>query len=118
MESAAQPEWIDDRSGVQEKLVALLQLSHSMLAAAEEQRWDLVAEIEDRRRGVISELFGSPTSHSDATNLAACLRQVLAFDRRMLDQGDADLRAIAEKLTDMHKGRSAQAAYLSSPSEP
>lgn len=106
-----------DRSRRQELIESFLALTRSMLISADEQKWDVVAELEGRRRGIIPELFDAPLSHREAAYLAACLQQVLTLDRRIIDRGEAGLRELSEKLTGFDQGRRAQGAYRAAASE-
>jgi hypothetical protein len=102
-------------NGLREQAEALLTLTRSMAAAADVQKWDAVAELEGQRRAIISEIFGSSFFQKDfqqeAGRLAACLREVLTFDRRIIDQGETGLRELTEKLAGFGQSRRAQDAY-------
>jgi len=98
-------------NGLREQAEALLGLTRSMAAAADEQKWETVAELEGQRRAIISEIFGTPAFQQDAGRLAACLREVLTFDRRIIDQGEAGLRELTDKLAGFGQSRRAQDAY-------
>jgi len=98
-------------TGLREHAEALLALTRSMLTAADEQKWDVVAEVECRRRDVMSQLFGVAASHEDAPHIAEFLQQILALDRRVIEQGEAGLRDLAEKITWLDRGRRANEAY-------
>jgi hypothetical protein len=106
-----------DRSRRQELIESFLALTRSMLISADEQKWDVVAELEGRRRGIIPALFDAPLSHREAAHLAACLQQVLTLDRRIIDRGEAGLRELSEKLTGFDQGRRAQGTYRAAASE-
>lgn len=100
-----------DRSRLHEQVETLLALTRSMLIAADEQKWDIVAEIESQRRGVISGLFVASPSRQDAPHIASCLQQVLTLDRRLIEQGEAGLRELASTLAGFDRGRRANEAY-------
>lgn len=98
-------------NGLHEQAEALLVLTRSMAAAADEQKWEVVAELEGQRRAIISEIFCKPSFQQDAGRLAACLREVLTFDRRIIDQGEAGLRELTDKLAEFGQSRRVQGAY-------
>lgn len=98
-------------NGLREQAEALMALTRFMAAAADEQKWEVVAELEGQRRAIISDIFGKPSFQQDAGRLAACLREVLTFDRRIIDQGEAGLRDLNEKLAGFGQSRRAQDAY-------
>lgn len=100
-----------DRSRLHEQVETLLALTRSMLMAADEQKWDIVAEIESRRRDVISGLFVVSPSLQDVPHIASCLQQVLTLDRRLIEQGEAGLRELASTLAGFDRGRCANEAY-------
>ena len=104
-------------NGLREQAEALLVLTRSMAAAADEQKWEVVAELEGQRRAIISEIFDKPSFQQDAGRLAACLREVLTFDRRIIDQGEAGLRDLTEKLAGFGQSRRAQDAYQDASAE-
>ena len=100
-----------------DQIESLLVLTRSMLDAADAQKWDILAELETRRVGIISEIFAAPPSQRDAGRLAACLQQVLTLDRRIIDQGEAGLRELAGKLAEFDHGRRVQGAYQDAASD-
>ena len=98
------PQW-------QELIDGFLALTHSMLVSAEKQEWDAVMELEVQRRGIIFRIFDVPPSAWEAAPLAACLQQVLALDRHIIERGEAGLRELSGELAGFEHGRRARNAY-------
>jgi hypothetical protein len=109
--NAEQEPAANDRPRLREQVEALLALTRSMLIAADEQKWDIVAETESRRRDVISGLSGALPTSQDAAHIAECLRQILTLDRCLIEQGEAGLRELASTLAGFDRGRRANEAY-------
>lgn len=96
---------------MQDLIDSFLALTNSMLVSADEQKWDVVMELEVQRRGIISRLFDAPSSAWEAAPLAACLQQVLALDRHIIERGEAGLCELSGKLAGFEHGRRARNAY-------
>jgi hypothetical protein len=98
-------------SSLRDQTEMLLTLTRSMLAAADEQKWDVVAEVERRRWEIMSWLIGVAAFHEEASYIAEQLQNVLALDRHVIAQGEAGLRELAEKIAGFDCGRRASEAY-------
>jgi hypothetical protein len=89
----------------------ILRLSGSMLDQAQRGDWVAVSATEAARQRLISGFFESAASAHEAVWLAAGIREVLAYDRQLMDLGNQTMAGLSAELRTFETGRRAQAAY-------
>ena len=87
-------------------------LSREMLAAAEAERWEDLAELEQRRRPLVHEAFDeTPEEPEAARAVAAAIQEIMAIDQRVAELAGQARDSIAGELRGLSKGRQAARAY-------
>ncbi len=87
-------------------------LSRDMLAAAQENAWERVAEIDAQRRMLVMQCFHRPTPEQDASAVATAIREILALNHHITKLGKVQRQVLGDKLHTNRMGRIAQEAYL------
>ncbi len=94
-----------------QRLVVLMALNQSMLAAAEAQQWDTVAELEGKRGDLLEELFADAFYALDDAALIPVLTQTFAINQRIVPLLERAQQACQGELAGINIGRRAQQAY-------
>ncbi len=89
----------------------LVAMSERMLHEARAGRWDEVMDLQNERQHRFESFFAVPVSKSEAEQVAAGIRQILEFDRQVVDLGRRSMDELAGAMNDLRFGRRAQQAY-------
>ena len=103
------PEQLDQP--LQTQLVAILDLTTSMLEAASSDDWQRVIDLESARRPLLVNLLPAPSSPAGAALMADCIEQILQADARIIELGKSSRQGLAAELGAIDRGRTAQQAY-------
>jgi hypothetical protein len=95
-----------------QQLEQVLLLSKDMLAKAGDHEWGLVAEIEARRRELVMRCFQQPGQQTDASEVAAVIKEILRLNRQITDLGKRYQDQLGTEIHSNKLGRTASAAYL------
>jgi hypothetical protein len=94
------------------QLEQILSLSKDMLARAGDDEWELVAEIEARRRELVMRCFQQPAPQQHATEVAAAIKEILCLNQEISDLGKRYQDQLGTEMHTNKLGRTASAAYL------
>jgi len=94
-----------------QQLGKIIALSRDMLASAQENAWERVAEMDAERRTLVMRCFHRPTPEQDTAAVAAAIREILSLNHQVTDLGKARQRHLGDTLDTNRVGRSAKAAY-------
>ena len=94
-----------------QRLVVLTALNQEMLSAAEDRRWDGLAELEEQRARLLEELFTDSFYVLDDAALIPALTQTFAVNQRITGMLEGAQRACQGELAELSLGRRAQQAY-------
>jgi transposase len=95
-----------------QQLEQILSLSKDMLAKAGDHEWELVAEIEARRRELVMYCFQQPAKQQHATEVAAAIKEILRLNQEIADLGRRFQAQLGSEINNNKLGRTASAAYL------
>ena len=95
-----------------QQLREIVGMSREMLAEAQGNNWDQVAELEAGRRGLVKECFQPVTSHQDVPGVAATIREVLHLNQKITELAKAHQETLGTDIHNNKMGRTARAAYL------
>lgn len=102
---------VPDYTSQAQRLAALTALNQAMLAVAEAEQWDKLAELEDQRVGVLAELFAGEFYALDDAALIPVLTQTFAVNQRIVPLLERAQQACQDELAEISLGRRAQQAY-------
>jgi hypothetical protein len=94
------------------QLEEIILLSKDMLAKAGDGDWELVAEIEGRRRELLTRCFEQPTAERDASEVADAVREILRLNQEITELGGRSRARLGNEINTSKLGRTASAAYL------
>jgi len=94
------------------QLEQILSLSKDMLAKAGDDEWELVAEIEARRRELVMRCFQQPAPQQQASEVAAAIKAILCLNQKISDLGKRYQDQLGTEMHTNKLGRTASAAYL------
>jgi hypothetical protein len=95
-----------------EQLEKILLLSKDMLAKAGDHEWELVAEIEARRRELVMRCFQQPAQQQDTGEVTAAIKEILRLNQEITDLGKCYQDQLGTEIHTNKVGRTASAAYL------
>jgi len=95
----------------EQRFQEILRLSGSMLDQAQRGDWVAVSATEAVRQRLLSGFFEAAASAHEAAWLAAGIREVLDYDRQLMDLGKQTMAGLSAELRTFETGRRAQAAY-------
>jgi len=94
------------------QLEQILSLSKDMLAKAGDDEWELVAEIEARRRELVMRCFQQPAPQQQASEVATAIKAILCLNQEISDLGKRYQDQLGTEMHTNKLGRTASAAYL------
>ena len=89
----------------------LLKRAEEMLALAEQGEWTLLAQREQERQELASDLFANPVPREAASTVAECVREVLTIDQKLLALVDQRKEEAVQALREAEVGKKALDAY-------
>ena len=95
-----------------QQLRDIIELSKDMLLKAQANQWDLMAEVETRRKALVKRCFQQPTSGQDAPEVAAAIKEILSLNQQVTMLGRQYQEQIGCDIHTSKVGRTASAAYL------
>jgi hypothetical protein len=102
---------LNDLPDWQELAWRLQTLSQEMLELAKADDWESVMEREAQRRKLIENLFGQTLPCGLSPAIETCIREVLAYDSKVLALGRMALAGFGQQLQALAQGRKANLAY-------
>ena len=94
-----------------QQLSKIITLSREMLALAEENAWEQVAELDSQRRSLVLQCFQAPTQKQDSAAVAAVIREVLSLNQQVSEMGKAFRQQLGNEIHTNQVGRTARLAY-------
>ena len=95
-----------------QQLMDIIELSKDMLSKAQANEWELVAELETRRKTLVTRCFQQPASGQDAPEVAAAIKEILSLNQQVTQLGQKYQEQIGCDIHTSKVGRNASAAYL------
>jgi len=95
-----------------QQLRDIIELSKDMLSKAQAGQWELVAELETRRKTLVMRCFQQPTTGQDAPEVAAAIKEILSLNQQVALLGQQYQEQIGCDIHATKVGRNASAAYL------
>lgn len=95
-----------------QQLEQIVVLSKDMLAKAGNHEWQLVAEIEARRRELVTRCFRQPAQQQHASEVTAAIKEILRLNQEITDLGKRYRDQLGTEIHTSKLGRTASAAYL------
>ncbi|GMQ88683.1 MAG: hypothetical protein BMS9Abin09_0115 [Gammaproteobacteria bacterium] len=90
----------------------IIELSKDMLSKAQANQWELVADLETRRKALVMRCFQQPTADQDAPEVAAAIKEILSLNQQVTALGQEHQEQIGCDIHTSKVGRNASAAYL------
>ena len=95
-----------------QQLEQILLLSQDMLTKAADHEWGLVAEIEARRRDMLTRCFQQAAQQQQGGEVEAAIKEILRLNQEISDLGKRYRDQLGSEINTNKLGRAASAAYL------
>ncbi|VAW73705.1 hypothetical protein MNBD_GAMMA13-327 [hydrothermal vent metagenome] len=89
----------------------IIAYSHDMLTLAQDNEWEQVAELDDKRRSLVMQCFQLATSDRDAPAVAAAIKEILLLNQQVADLGAQQQATLGGQIRAQQLGKTAKQAY-------
>ncbi len=89
----------------------IIAYSRAMLALAQDNEWEQVAELDNQRRSLVMQCFKMATSDRDAPAVAAAIKEILLLNQQVADLGAQQQASVGGHIRTQQLGKTARQAY-------
>jgi len=97
-----------------EQFSFILNLTESMLLAANKEDWERLSAMEPQRRQHVEQFFSSPANPDEASWIRQGIKRILDVDKQIIQISEKNKQAILDQSNNLSKGRDATRAYSQS----
>ena len=94
-----------------QRLQEIESLSKDLLQACEQEEWDSLTDIENRRGRLVRQFFDTAPTADESEQIAAAIHRIQSIDRQVISLCQTHKQELGKKLSGMAKGKSVQATY-------
>ncbi len=89
----------------------IMEITHAMLAQAKTGEWDLLSNMESRRKSWLEEYFSEAIESSDAKQAAEMVQAVLDADKELITLVNKIKKRYSQEHSNLKEGHKATSAY-------